>query len=66
LLVAVQAQPDAIATGKAIANPPLLGTTFGLPTDALQGTPAWLTTNVTPATVSVPVRELGLVFGATE
>lgn len=40
LLVAVQVQPAAIVTGKAMENPALFGTTVGLPTDPLHGMPA--------------------------
>jgi hypothetical protein len=66
LLVAVQVQPAAVMTGKAMENPALFGTTVGFPTDSLQGTPAWVMVNATPATVMVPVRGLVLVLAATK
>ena len=65
LLVAVQPQPVTAVT--VTVPPPAAAATLA---DAgeiveLHGTPAWLTVNVLPPTVKVPVRGVVVVFAAT-
>ena len=65
LLVAVHAQPVAAVT--ATVPVPAAAVTFD---DAgeivgVQGAAAWVTVNVLPPTVSVPVRDVPVAFAAT-
>jgi len=51
-----------------IEVPPLTEPELGeiLPIEKAELTPAWVTVKVSPAMVMLPMRETGLVFGATE
>jgi hypothetical protein len=61
----VQAQPEGAVT-PTVAVPPLTeALTLPGVTVNVHGAASWFTVSVRPAMVSVPVRGVGLVFGAT-
>jgi hypothetical protein len=65
LLVAVQAQPLAAVTDTVALSPAAGEFQLTGEMEKVQGTPAWVTVKVWPATVSVPVRDDVEVLAAT-
>ena len=66
LLVAVHVQPPAVVTVVLLTLAGAPGVSVAGDTAKVQGTPAWVTVTVWPATVSVPVRAAVPVFAAIE
>jgi len=65
LLVAAHVHPAPAVTGTAPVNPPAPTVAETGEIEGTHGAPAWVTVNVLPATVSVPVRGLVPAFVAT-